>query len=99
MILAALGLGVVFALAALLVFAWPNDAPRPSLLTIAATDVPAPGADPVRVADGRFWLVNLRADDGQVGEFGVPTAGGVAGAVVARFAQGLLDRVAGRPCL
>ena len=74
---ATFGVLMVGALAALLVFAWPSDAPRSTLRSVAETDVPEAGADPVRVVDGRFWLVNLRSEGGQVGEFGVPTAGGL----------------------
>lgn len=76
---AVLGLGLASTVAALLVFAWPpaESAPRPLLIGFQADELPDPGGDPVAVAGGRFWLVNLRPEDGQVGKYGAPTAGGL----------------------
>ena len=74
---AALGLGLASALTALLVFASPSsDVPRPVRLTIPAEDVPAPGGQPLRVADGRFFLVNLRPGEGTHFR-GLPGEGGL----------------------
>lgn len=36
------------------------------VVTVAATRVPAPGQNPVRVSEGKFWLVNLQGAEGDV---------------------------------
>ncbi len=62
-----LAAGAVAAIAALLVFAWPDGAGAPpSRFVIAADEVPAAGDPPLLVAEGRFWLVNLAPGEGVV---------------------------------
>ena len=66
----ALGLGLTSAVAALLIFSWHPD-PAPSTVAseprvvLPAHLVPAPGADPVPVVEGKFWLANLLPGEGQ----------------------------------
>ncbi len=66
-----LGLGLTSALAALLIFSWPTGAaPSEARVTLPATLIPAPGADPVRITDGKFFLVHLLPGEGQrTGDF------------------------------
>lgn len=45
------------------------------VVTVAANLVPAPGAEPVRVSEGKFWLVNLTGPEGDV--LGVGGTGGL----------------------
>ena len=69
---ATLGLSLATVLPALIVFAWPSNIDDPALVrfTILAEDVPALGDAPVRVPDGRFWLVNLLPEEGAHGLHG-----------------------------
>lgn len=46
------------------------------VINVPAERVPAPGADPVRVLEGKFWLVNLEAGAGGFGDFGAPSETG-----------------------
>ena len=73
------GLGLMSVVGALLVFAWPSveAAPKPVLITIAAEDVPAAGDDPVRVAEGRFFLVHLWPEEGTHEFHGIGGEGGL----------------------
>jgi len=36
------------------------------VVNVAANRVPAPSADPVRISEGKFWLVNLNGPEGDV---------------------------------
>lgn len=46
-------------------YVWPRGVARAgTVLTIPAADVPPPGADPVFVRSGRFYLVNLQPGEG-----------------------------------
>jgi cytochrome b6-f complex iron-sulfur subunit len=45
------------------------------VVNVASTLIPAPGADPVRVSEGKFWLVNLQGAQGDV--LGVGGTGGL----------------------
>jgi cytochrome b6-f complex iron-sulfur subunit len=58
--------GSIAAVAAAIVGGWGIDFLRPKKLSgfgtpvdVKASKVPAPGAEPVHVAEGRFWLVNV----------------------------------------
>ena len=43
-------------------FLWPKKiAGFGAAVNVSAATIPAPGADPVRVVEGRFWLVNIPA--------------------------------------
>ena len=42
----------------------PSGFGRP--VTVPQIQVPAPGADPVRITEGKFWLVNLDGAEGDV---------------------------------
>jgi cytochrome b6-f complex iron-sulfur subunit len=44
-------------------------------VTVPAGSIPRPGGDPVRVPEGKFWLVNLQGTEGDV--FGVGATGGL----------------------
>jgi cytochrome b6-f complex iron-sulfur subunit len=44
-------------------------------VTVATSLVPQPGAEPVRISEGKFWLVNLQGGQGDV--LGVGGAGGL----------------------
>lgn len=44
-------------------------------VTVPASSIPRPGAEPVRVPEGKFWLVNLQGTEGDV--FGVGATGGL----------------------
>lgn len=44
-------------------------------VTVAGASVPRPGSEPVRVPEGKFWLVNLQGTEGDV--FGVGATGGL----------------------
>jgi cytochrome b6-f complex iron-sulfur subunit len=35
-------------------------------VTVTADRIPRPGADPVRIPEGKFWLVNLNGPEGDV---------------------------------
>ena len=74
----AMGIGLTGGLAAFLSFFWPRglqgfggDVP------VAADIVPSPGDDPVRVANGKFWLVHLEAGSGTHAGFGEPGGTGL----------------------
>jgi cytochrome b6-f complex iron-sulfur subunit len=45
------------------------------VVNVAANRVPAPGGDPVRISEGKFWLVNLTGPEGDV--LGVGGTGGI----------------------
>ncbi|HWO93414.1 MAG TPA: ubiquinol-cytochrome c reductase iron-sulfur subunit [Dehalococcoidia bacterium] len=47
------------------------------VINVSAERVPQAGADPVRIIEGKFWLVNLQADEGTFGQFGQAGQGGV----------------------
>ena len=64
--------GSIAAVAAAIVGGWGIDFLRPKKLTgfgapvdVKASKIPAPGADPVHVAEGRFWLVNVAPGEGE----------------------------------
>jgi len=64
--------GSIAAVAAAIVGGWGIDFLRPKKLTgfgtpvdVKASKVPAPGAEPVHVAEGRFWLVNVAPGEGE----------------------------------
>jgi len=45
-------------------FLWPkNISGFGAPVDVSASKIPAPGADPVHVAEGRFWLVNIPAGE------------------------------------
>ena len=44
-------------------------------VNVSANRVPVPGSDPVRISEGKFWLVNLTGPEGDV--LGVGGTGGV----------------------
>ncbi len=44
-------------------------------VNVAANRIPAPGAEPVRISEGKFWLVNLQGPEGDV--LGVGGTGGI----------------------
>ena len=73
-----LGIGIAGAIVAAAVFAWPRaDTVPDNSVLVRASNVPEAGDDPVRVIEGRFWLVNLLPGEGTRGEFGVPGPGGL----------------------
>ena len=74
-----LGVGVVAAVAVLLVFAWPSGQtrPAPDRFAIAAVDVPAPGGAPILLADGGGWLVHLEVGAGTHRGVGAAGKGGL----------------------
>jgi cytochrome b6-f complex iron-sulfur subunit len=45
------------------------------VVNVAANRIPLPGADPVRISEGKFWLVNLAGSEGDV--LGVGGTGGL----------------------
>lgn len=45
------------------------------VVNVAASRIPAPGGDPVRITEGKFWLVNLNGPEGDV--LGVGGTGGL----------------------
>src|SRR5690606_20455933 len=45
------------------------------VVNVAASRIPAPGGDPVRITEGKFWLVNLNGPEGDV--LGVVGTGGL----------------------
>jgi cytochrome b6-f complex iron-sulfur subunit len=45
------------------------------VVNVAASLIPQPGADPVRISEGKFWLVNLQGAQGDV--LGVGGQGGL----------------------
>ncbi len=73
-----LGLGVAALVVAFVVFAWPSTTPlADGSIKVEASLVPAPGDDPLQVADGKFWLVNLEPGEGVHGGFGEAGPGGL----------------------
>lgn len=44
---------------------------------VNADQVPKPGDPPLRVIEGKFWLVNLKEGEGTFGDFGQPGPGGL----------------------
>jgi cytochrome b6-f complex iron-sulfur subunit len=49
------------------------------LVKVPASNVPKPGADPVKIFEGKFWLVNLKPEEGGHGSVpGSPKGGLVA---------------------
>jgi len=64
--------GSMTAVAAAIVGGWGIDFLWPKKLAgfgapvdVKASKIPAPGADPVHVAEGRFWLVNVAPGEGE----------------------------------
>ena len=47
------------------------------MFTVATEDVPAPGDDPVRIDEGRLFLVNLEPEAGTHQFYGIPGVGGL----------------------
>ena len=47
------------------------------VVTVSKERVPQPGAEPVRILEGKFWLVNIKADEGAFGDFGENGSGGI----------------------
>ncbi len=45
------------------------------IVNVTASRIPDPGAEPVRISEGKFWLVNLSGTEGDV--LGVGSTGGV----------------------
>jgi cytochrome b6-f complex iron-sulfur subunit len=59
-------------------FMWPRGLTGfGGVITIPRDRVPAAGAEPLRVLEGKFWLVNLNPDEGTHGEFGDQGGGGL----------------------
>lgn len=46
-------------------------------VSVPAAKIPAPGAPPVKSQEGRFWLVNLAPEEGQLRPEGAATPGGL----------------------
>ena len=73
-----LGIGLTGSVAAFLAFFWPRGLTGfGGQIGVAAELVPEPGDDPVRLAIGKFWLVNLEPGEGTHGGFGEQGAGGL----------------------
>lgn len=61
-----LGLAAAVAEAGALQYVWPRRVPGfGTAVRVPAARVPPPGADPVLIREGRFWLVNLRPEAGR----------------------------------
>jgi cytochrome b6-f complex iron-sulfur subunit len=59
-------------------FCWPRGLSGfGGIFTVSADRVPQPGGEPERVVEGKFWLVNLRPDEGPHGTFGEQGQGGL----------------------
>ena len=59
-------------------FMWPRKLTGfGGVISVSAERVPKPGADPVRVVEGKFWLVNLKPEEGTHGGFGETGQGGL----------------------
>lgn len=68
-----MGIGLTGGLAAFLSFFWPRGLQGfGGEVPVAADLVPLPGKPPVRVANGKFWLVHLEAGAGTHAGFGIP---------------------------
>ena len=63
-------------------------------VTVPKIQIPEPGGEPVRITEGKFWLVNLDGAEGDVLEPG--RHGRTAGAVLEVPAPGLHDPLEGR---
>lgn len=73
-----LGFGLTGALSTFLAFFWPRGVQGfGGTIPVSATLVPEAGDDPVRVTIGKFWLVNLRPEEGTHGGFGDTGEGGL----------------------
>jgi cytochrome b6-f complex iron-sulfur subunit len=58
---------VVALLAAGTAFAWPSaDPSNPTSIVVRAFSIPTAGGEPLQIAEGKFWLVNLLPREGQV---------------------------------
>ena len=74
----AMGIGLTGGLAAFLSFFWPRGLQGfGGEVPVSADLVPRPGDSPVRVANGKFWLVNLEPGEGTHAGFGTPGSGGL----------------------
>lgn len=74
------GVGLVAAVAGVEAwnFLWPrNLAGFGGPITVPPHLIPAPGADPMRSVQGKFWLVHLKAGEGVHGQYGEPGPGGL----------------------
>lgn len=75
---AGLGLTALSGATGLWNFAWPrNVGVFGGSVAVRADRVPQPGDDPVRVVEGKFWLVHLNPGEGAHGKFGEPGDGGL----------------------
>ncbi len=73
-----MGFGLTGSLAAFLSFFWPRGVTGfGGKIAVSAALVPEPGDNPARLVVGKFWLSNLRPDEGAHGGFGDEGDGGV----------------------
>jgi len=54
-----------------------NVSPFGGPITVPASAIPEPGAPPKQIIEGRFWLVNLRPDEGKIAGDDAATPGGL----------------------
>ncbi len=75
---AGLGLGTVATAVSFWNFMWPRKLTGfGGIIAVSPDRVPKPGDDPIRVVEGKFWLVNLKPDEGAFEGFGEPGSGGL----------------------
>ncbi len=71
-------LGLTGSVSAFLAFFWPRGLTGfGGKIAVAADLVPEPGDDPARITVGKFWLSNLRPDEGTHAGFGEEGGGGL----------------------
>jgi Rieske Fe-S protein len=72
------GAGAITGVVVVVVALWPSDGGSSlRTFTVEAEQVPAAGADPVLVGEGRFWLVHLLPGEGVHAGRGVSGPGGL----------------------